>query len=283
MNTLVTGGAGFIGSHLLEELISQKEEGDKITVVDDLSESRWENIEDLKKEFDFFPCDILRLDPIPFGKIDVVYHLAAKHSVPLSFASPGDYFTNNTTGSWKVFETFKKSRIVNISSSSARECKSPYGISKRAAEIAAELFPNVVSLRLFNVFGERQPQTGCVIPAFCKAMITKKRPIIYGDGEQSRDYTYVKDVAKEIMMYGSGGFKNQKEIHDVGYGQSITVNDLYGQISRLLNYEGKPKHEEERRGDVRSTLATRKIYCPEYGFWAGLKRTIDWYKKNKYI
>lgn len=285
MNTLITGGAGFIGSHLVEELVSQKEKEDKITVVDDLSEGDWDNIDDCimsKDGVDFFPCSILQLDAMPFGKIDVVYHLAAKHTVPLSFVNPGDYFTTNITGSWKVFEAFKKARIVNISSSSAAECKSPYGISKRAAELAAELFPNVVSLRLFNVFGERQPYTGCVIPAFCKAILTKKRPIIYGDGEQSRDFTYVKDVVKEIVRYGNGGYKNEKGVHDVGYGESTTVNYLFDQISRLLNYEGKPKHVEERQGDVRYTQASRKMYCPEYGFREGLKRAVDWQKK-KYI
>ncbi len=273
MNILVTGGAGFIGSHLVEELVKKKR--NKITVLDDLSTGKLENLENTMDKITFW-CEDVVLDnkELKETKFDVVYHLAAKRSVPLSFKDPHSFFRTNISGTWNILEHCKDSRIVNISSSSAKKCLSPYAISKKAAEQLTMLFPNSISLRLFNVFGERQADCGAVVPEFAKKMLKGIPPTIYGDGYQSRDFTYVKDVVEAIIDFGES--KEKHKVFDIGYGITRSVYDLFLEMGELLNFKGNPIHEDQRPGDVRYSQATYFFEKPKYGFSKGLKRTIKW-------
>lgn len=275
MKVLVTGGAGFVGSHLVEELVKEK---NVVHVVDDLSEGKWSNLSEARDKIFFYRQDIR--NALPEIDFDVVYHLAAKHSVPKSFEHPQDYFDVNVGGSWDVFAQYQKSRIVNISSSSAKECKSPYAISKKTTELCAALFSGIVSLRYFNVIGERQPNKGCVVPSFCTEMLAGNPPIIYGDGSQSRDYTYVKDVVRETIGFGQGKRKKDVGVFDVGYGDSHTTMEMFKRIAKLLGYEGAPVFAGERLGDVKFTKSGKAIACPEFGFERGLERTVKWFEEK---
>jgi len=276
MNVLVTGGAGFIGSHLVEELIKRK---NNVFVQDNISTGSMENIKHLKRKIRFFKGGINT--KLKWNKVDVVYHLAAKRSVPTSFKEPHEFFKVNIDGTWDVFTKYNEARIVNISSSSASQCLSPYAISKRTAEHLARLFPNTVSLRLFNVFGERQADCGVVVPEFTKSMLQGKQPTIYGDGEQTRDFTYVKDVVNKIIEYGQGKKTKFDGTTNIGYGKSHTVNELYDKIAKILKFEGKPVYTEQRQGDARFSQAQNGMKNPTYGFEKGLKRTIKWIDKMK--
>ncbi len=273
----MTGGAGFIGSHLVERLLEGGE--NKVKVIDDLSEGSLDNLSGVMDRIEFSQKSIL--EALPEEKFDAVYHLAALHSVPKSFDRQQDYYGINIMGSHRVFEQYRDSRIVNISSSSAIECKSPYAVSKKAAELTAQFHSNAVSIRLFNVFGERQADTGCVIPAFCNSMKANRACKIFGDGTQSRDYTYVKDVAAQLEMYGQGDFAQEKGVHETGYGDSISVSNMFNKIKELFGGEVKePEHCPERQGDVKSTRAKETIENPEYGFEQGMKRTVEWFKAH---
>jgi nucleoside-diphosphate-sugar epimerase len=199
--------------------------------------------------------------------------------VPKSFQHPQKYFESNIIGTWNVLSKYSggSTTIVNISSSSAKENLSPYAISKCAAEQCAALFKKTVSLRLFNVFGERQPDIGCIVPAFCKHMIARKQPIIYGDGTQSRDFTYVKDVVRVIADYGQHSCATG--VHDIGYGQNITVMDMFKKIAKLTKFNGKPMQMSKRKGDIDYSRASEAMKQPKWGFDKGLERTVDYFKE----
>lgn len=280
MNVLVTGGAGFIGSHLVLRLLELNHD---VWVIDDLSNSTLKNLVKVFNKINFIKLSIN--DELPKIDFDVVFHLAAKKSVPQSFENPNDYFLTNIQGSYNIFETYKSSRIINVSSSSVEFLKSPYAISKDTVEKLGRLFSNVVSLRFYNVFGEHQLNEGAVIPAFIENVLTNKQCIIYGDGEFSRDFTYVGDVAEEVIEYGLGKKRNLQNIGDnafcLGYNNTITINELFGKVCVLCNKKGKVKHSNVRKGDVefsRSPHAIKKVY----GFDEGLKRTVEFWKL-KYI
>ena len=276
---LVTGGSGFIGSHVVEELVNR---GDKVTVIDDLSEGLESNLASVWDKIIFLEKDITG-SYLPDGPFDVVYHLAAKHSVPKSFDDPQKYFDVNVGGSWDVFAKYQDCRIVNVSSSSAVACKSPYAISKKTVELCADLFKNIVSLRYFNVFGERQALCGAVVPAFCVTMLRGEQPTIYGDGNQDRDFTYVKDVADATVEFGEGKWKDLKGVHEVGYGSCHTVNEIFEIISKQLRYQRDPIYAEERIGDVKHSISSGLLGTSKYGFEKGINRTVSWFKAKKYI
>jgi len=286
MNVLVTGGCGFIGSHLVEELAKR---GNIVTVVDDLSTGFLSNLNSIENNnsVDLHAfisiCEEKKLPfPIAQKQFDVVYHLAAKRSVPLSFKEPQEFINVNITGTSNILEKYPDSRIVNISSSSAQYCLSPYGITKKTAELLTALHPNSVSLRLFNVFGERQADCGAIVPEFAKLMLAGKQPTIYGNGLQTRDFTYVKDVVNELIEYGQGKYKKLKgQVYDVGYGKSHTVESVFEKIANQTKFNDSPIYTKQRQGDIRFSQAYDIIDKPKYGFEKGLERTIKWIKETK--
>lgn len=249
MKILVTGGCGFIGKRLINKLGGADENVDLVIG----SDIRTHN----------------------FGKYDVVYHLAALRSVPLSFDQDREYFDTNVYGTFRVLDRCAGARIVNISTSSAENPIAPYGLSKLLAEKVAERYDNVVSLRLFNPFGEAGG-TDLVIPIFADAMVNDKQVFIHSDGKQDRDFTYLSDVVDEIIYYG-----NSKEtgVFDVGYGESHSVNEVFDIMKRHFNYKKDPIYLPRRKGDQVHTQCKDKLHIKPIGFYEGLERTMWWYQK----
>jgi len=240
---LVTGGKGFIGSKLVRKL-----KCDFIDLVDGT------DIRDVK-----------------IGDYDIVYHLAALRSVPRSFDDAREFFDTNVFGTYNIARQAK--RLVNISSSSVYSVKSPYAISKKCAEAVGECFPNVVNLKLFNVFGEGQI-ADTLIPNFARAMANNKEVYLYGDGFQMRDFTYVDDVVNEIVRYGKSKMTGT---YDVGYGEPHSILEVFQLMALYFDYKKEPIRLDERVGDFRSTKANTTIKDP-VGFSQGLARTVRWWK-----
>ena len=252
MNILVTGGMGFIGTHLVNKL-SKKHKVD---------------ILDLKNGFD------IRTDLKKYKfpeEYDLVYHLAALRIVPLSFELSRDYFDTNVYGTYKVLDFFK-CRIVNISTSSASNPISPYGLSKLLAEKIAEFYDNVVSLRLFSPFGKGDLCPDLVIPIFANAMKKNQPVFIHSDGEQARDFTYIDDVVDEIIWHGE---HDTKGVHQVGYGEAVTINQLFKLMADFYEYRKPPIYLPKRMGDQEHTQSKHKLHIKPIGFNEGLNRTME--------
>jgi len=250
MKILVTGGAGFIGKHLVKELVNRGEAPDI--------------------------CDILNGDDIldwEFDKTyDIIYHLAAYHSVPLSFEKPSDFFKNNIYGTYRLLTSGRWKRFINISSSCADDPISPYGMSKYLAEKATDFFDNVINIRPFNIFGEGQPNGGPLIPNLIKAMMDGETPIIEGDGKQKRDFTYVKDFVNQLIWYAE---HKKKGTYDIGYQKPLSVNYVFDCIAKNFEYKKKPRHIARRKGDMDYTKAKNKLTIKNpIGFREGLERTM---------
>ena len=249
---LVTGGLGWIGSALVYGL---GEKGYEVDIID------------LKNGRD------IRTDKLE-GKYDVVFHLAALRSVPKSFNNPRKYFDTNVYGTYRICEMFKGTRIVNISSSSANNPIAPYGMSKLLAENIARKYNNVISLRLFNPFGEGKLCTDLVIPIFAKAMLNNKQVYIHSNGKQSRDFTYIDDVVNKIIYQGKS---NQVGIMDVGYCESHSVNEVFDIMAKYFKYKKEPIYLPKRIGDQVHTQAKNSLRHIPIGFYEGLRRTMEWY------
>lgn len=247
---LITGHKGFIGSHL-KTLIPNS------TGID-------------LKDGD----DILMY--LPKTKFTHIFHLAALRSVPAGESSPKDFIENNCWGTCKLMRTYPDARIINISSSSVNEPKSVYGATKAFAEMIGNMHKNCLNVRLYNVFGEGQPEiSGAVVPKF---IISKLRflgtPTVYGDGSQKRDFTYVGDVVRNLrdLMFKS---KKTGTIH-LGYSSQMSVMDL---LIRIYGHKPPYIQKEARSFDIRNSKSPSmmKIY---FGREKGLRRTIKWYEDN---
>jgi UDP-glucose 4-epimerase len=304
---LVTGGAGFIGSNIVEELLAR---GEKVRVLDNLSTGRKENILPFLGKAEFVEGDIRDAKGTreAMEGIDVVLHQAAIPSVPRSVADPLTSHEVNITGTLNVLLAARDAgvkRVVNASSSSVygdspelpkhermqTNPLSPYAVTKLAAERYCAVFANVygletVSLRYFNVFGPRQDPTSqysAVIPKFITAMMKGERPTIYGDGEQSRDFTYISNVIEANLLAARAdcdrGLAANSACHD-----RITLNQLVAKINGLLGKDISPIYADPRPGDIKHSyadisLAERAIgYKPSVDFMNGLKRTVEWYR-----
>ncbi|MBO5966133.1 MAG: SDR family oxidoreductase [Methanobrevibacter sp.] len=303
---VVTGGCGFIGSHIVDELI----ENNKVTVIDNLSSGKMENLKNQDHEnlslikADLLDCD---LDEILKGK-DYVFHLAAKVSVPGSVAEPLDYNETNIDATLKLLIACKNNNIKKIvfSSSSAvygenpnmplnegenfDPC-SPYAAQKASGELYLKSFYeayglNYVALRYFNVFGPRQDENSpyaAVIPKFISAILNGKSPEIYGDGEQSRDFIFVKEIAKANIAAAESDFNG---VLNVALGKSMTINQLFDIVSDVLESDLKVKYLDERPGDIKHSLADisnlEKInFKPEEDkFEDQLRETVKWFKEE---
>jgi UDP-glucose 4-epimerase len=306
---LVTGGAGFIGSHIAEGLTKR---GDRVRVLDNLSTGHASNLEHLGGQVEFVQGDIT--DPKDVAAavkgVDCVFHEAALASVPRSVERPLDTNAACVTGTLTVLDEARKAgvrRLVYAASSSAygdqptsskRETDlpapiSPYGAAKFAGESYCHAFTatygfETVCIRYFNVFGPRQDpnsQYSAVIPLFITAMLAGKQPTIYGDGHQSRDFTYVANVVRGNLLAADADAKLVAgRTLNVANGRSTSLLELIAILNDLLGTKIQPIHAAARAGDVRESLADitqarrRLAYQPEVDFQEGLRRSIDYYR-----
>jgi UDP-glucose 4-epimerase len=309
MRTLVTGAAGFIGSRLCHRLVA---EGHDVVGFDDLSEGRLDNLSD-SPEVAFVEAD-LRDDQAVAGAAavcDVIFHQAAKRSVPRSLVEPLLYTDVNVGGTMNVFEAARASgaRVVYASSSSVygdQETlplhegmlpapKSPYAASKLANEAFAVAYHRSlglpsVGLRYFNVYGPRQDpksEYAAVVPRFITACLTGARPVIHGDGEQSRDFAFVDDVVEANFLASRAPDAALGAVFNVGGGGKPTsVNGLLAIVAELTGATPDPIHEPAREGDMRATQSdlTRVKAAlglePSVDIREGLRRTVEWFSQE---
>lgn len=300
---LVTGGAGFIGSHIVRHLL---ERGDEVRIIDNLSTGKMENIAEILEQIKFFElsvCDLEAIRPV-FEGVDYVLHQGAIPSVPRSVADPVSSHEANCTGTLNVMIAAKDAgvkRVVQASSSSVYGSNpqlpkvetmrpmpiSPYAATKLTQEAYASAFYGsygleTVSLRYFNVFGPRQDpksQYAAVIPIFCTRMLAGERPVIYGDGEQSRDFTYVDNVVQAnvraaLAKDGAG------QAFNVACGDSMSLNQLVQKLNDFIGTTIEPVYEPARVGDVKHSLADISAAREAFGYEPavqmdeGLERTV---------
>ena len=305
---LVTGGAGFIGSHIAEALIQRH---DKVRVFDNLSTGHLSNLDSIRDRIEFVEGDLLDADTVErvVDGVDCIFHEAALASVPRSVKDPLATNAACVTGTLTLLDAARRAgvrRLVYAASSSAygnqpysskRETDlpgplSPYAVAKLAGEHYCRAFTatykfETVAIRYFNVFGPRQDPDSpysAVIPRFITAILAGKQPIIYGDGLQSRDFTYIENVVQgNLLAADAQGIAGQ--LFNVACGGSITLLELLDSINRLLETDVEPFFEKPRPGDVRQSLAdislARKLldYEPCVDLHEGLARSIDYYKQ----
>lgn len=303
---IVTGGAGFIGSHLAEELVRR---GYQVTILDDLSTGKKENVTELLKNMNvkFVQGSITNISLLRevFRDAGYIFHEAAIPSVPRSIDNPLASHEGNVTGTLNVLLAARDNgakKVIFASSSSVygdspvlpkREDmtpnpRSPYAVSKLAGEYYCQVFSQVyglptVCLRFFNVYGPRQDpdsQYAAVIPQFVKRLSEGKPPIIFGDGTQTRDFTFVKDAVEANILLAQS---DACGVFNISQGKSITINQLADLIIKLAgNNKVRPVHQKPRPGDILHSLADiskAKVfdYEPKYGLEAGLAETIRWF------
>lgn len=309
MKCLVTGGAGFIGSHLAEALVKR---GNKVTVFDNLMTGKKENIAPFFPKIKFIKGDLRNKNIVKKAtkNIDIVFHLGALPSVLRSVENPLFSHQINTTGTLNVLCACKENKVKKIvyaSSSSVYgdtpklpkvetiPCNplSPYALQKLTGEKYCLLFfklfkIKVVILRYFNVFGERQdPKSpySAAIPKFVNLMLKGKRPTVFGDGKQSRDFTYVENVVSANLLAVKSK-KAEGEIINVACGKNFTLNELIDNINLILKTKIKPIYTKPKSGDVRHSLASiskaKKLlgYKVVVPFKEGLEKYIGWAKEE---
>jgi len=302
---IVTGGAGFIGSHLAEELAAQ---GYAVVILDDLSTGKRENIDQLLKNnsVEFIQASVtdMALLQTLFKGSEYVFHQAALARVPRSIEDPITANEINVRGTLNILMAAKENKVRKViyaSSSSAygnvnalpqREDMlpnplSPYALTKLAGEYYCTIFRQIyglstVSLRYFNVYGPRQDpfsQYATVIPAFIGRMAQNQQPIIFGDGEQSRDFTFIQDVISANIL---AALNDAEGTYNIGSGSNITINRLAKTIGDLMQKDLEPIYHEPRLGDPRHTLADISSakgfgYIPRWKLEDGLKETFPFY------
>jgi len=304
---LVTGGAGFIGSHLCEALSGL---GASVVVIDNLKGGSRENIAAFKS-VELVEASIL--DTATLGRLtngcQYVFHLAALGSVPASVERPRDYQEANANGTFNVLEAARAAKVRRVMFSASSSAygenpvpwietmppmpKSPYAATKLAGEGLLRAYSSsygldTASLRYFNIFGPRQNANSAyaaVIAAFAKAVLAGKNPIIYGDGTQSRDFTYVDNAVHANLLAARSERTIGGEVINVGCAAQISVNDLAVLVGQMLgNPSLKPTHLPERAGDIKHSFAdlsrAREIlgFRPVVDFQAGLRPTLEWYR-----
>jgi UDP-N-acetylglucosamine/UDP-N-acetyl-alpha-D-glucosaminouronate 4-epimerase len=304
---LVTGGAGFIGSNIAETLVSK---GAHVRVIDDFSTGRPENLQTFQDRVEFRKLDICNFSELrqAVEGVEYVLHQAAIPSVPRSVIDPISSHNADVTGTLHVLWASKEAgvkRVVYAASSSAygdseRLPKheempvkpiSPYGLMKYVGEEYCRIFTalyglETVSLRYFNVFGPRQDPTSQysgVLSRFITSMLMEKPPVIFGDGEQSRDFTYVANVVNANLL-ACHSPKAAGRMYNVACGQRISLNEVVDVLNRILGTQLSAIHESPRVGDIKHSLAdierakSELGYVPSVGFEQGLNQTVEWYR-----
>lgn len=309
---LVTGGAGFIGSNLCEAILNM---GYKCRCLDNLSTGYMKNVEMFLNcpNYEFIKGDIKDYDTClkACQNVDYVLNQAAWGSVPRSIEQPLLYAENNILGVLNMLEAARNSNVkkfIYASSSSVygdepklpkkegREGKllSPYALTKMCAEEWASQYSlhynlPTIGLRYFNVFGKRQNPYGAyaaVIPKFIEQFLKGDQPIIYGDGNQSRDFTYVENVVEANLKACLASSDADGEVMNIAYGGRKSLNDIYIELSKALDVDIKPKYISSRKGDIIHSNAdiskAEKLigYAPEWDFKRGIEKTIEWYRNN---
>jgi nucleoside-diphosphate-sugar epimerase len=306
---VVTGGAGFIGSALVRTLLADHAQ---VAVIDNLHSGHVRNLADVRGQIELHILDIrdgAAITPVIDGA-DAVFHLAAIPSVPRSIDEPRPSHEVNINGTFEVLEAAVKGRVrrlVYAASSSAYgdsetlpkietmpvKPKSPYAVQKVLGELYASVYTScfgleTVALRFFNVYGPRQDPSSAysgILSLFMKHLIARTAPTIFGDGEQSRDFTYVEDVAalclKAAHTPGVAG-----RMFNAGNGGRYTLNEIWGMLQKMEGVEIPPQYGPPRPGDVRHSMAettaakTALGHAPRFTIEEGLRKTLDWYKAS---
>jgi nucleoside-diphosphate-sugar epimerase len=307
---LITGISGFIGSSLAHALLAR---GEQVRGVDNLSTGRRENLAGILDRIDFHKADIADLDAMQkaCAGVDFVLHQAAVPSVPKSVKDPLGSNRANVDGTVNLLvaaRDAKVKRVVYAASSSAYgdtptlpkheamkpDPISPYAVAKLASEQYMISFYRcygleTVCLRYFNIFGPRQdpssPYSG-VLAKFITLMLRGERPTIYGDGEQSRDFTYIDNAVAANLLACEADGKAAGQVFNVATGRRVTLNEIFKLLQGLTGYSGQPIYEAERGGDIKHSLADISKaeagigYKPLVDFEEGLRRTVEWYRKS---
>ena len=307
---LVTGVAGFIGSNLAEGILAA---GHRVVGVDNFLTGKRENIASFQDRMEFHEGDIRDL---PLMRrlcegVDFVLHHAALASVPWSVDDPVLAHDHNVTGTLNVLVAARDAgvkRVVAAVTSAAYgdteimpcvenqpvESLSPYAATKLMDEMYAALFSRIyglptVGLRYFNVFGKRQDPDSAyaaAIPVFVRKALRDEPPVIFGDGEQTRDFIFIEDVIEANLKACEAGPEADGQVFNIGTGKSVTINALCNRILELLGVDLTPEHGPIRKGDVLHSLAdiekARRIlgFSPVFDVMTGLEKSIDWYREN---
>jgi UDP-glucose 4-epimerase len=309
---VVTGGAGFIGSHLVRELTSK---GYRTTILDDLSSGKMENITELlnqpQKEsaVRFVQNSITNLPALQklFQGADYVFHMAAIASVPKSVNDPLSSHEVNLTGTLNVLQAAKENnvrKVVYISSSAVYgdtpvlpqheemmpTPQSPYAVTKLAGEYYCRVFKEVydldtAGLRFFNIYGPRQDpnsEYAAVIPKFIIKVLEGKAPVIFGTGEQTRDFVFVRDAVNAVILAAES---DAAGIYNIGVGTTITIDDLARKVIKVVGKDLEPIYQESRTGDILHSLsdisrARTFGYSPRFSLEEGLEETVRYYSKQ---
>ena len=308
----VTGGAGFIGSHIAGTVAAS---GAKVRIIDDLSTGHRENLDELSGDIEFIQGSVAdaALMMRALKDVEVVFHEAAIPSVPRSVEDPEQTHIASVDGTFNLLMTSRKQkvrRVVYAASSSAYgdqptlpkvedmapDPLSPYAVAKLVGEYYCQVFTRVygletVSLRYFNVFGPRQDpgsQYSGVVSRFISALCSNQTPVIFGDGEQSRDFTYIDNVVSANLKAATTT-KGVGQVINVALGERITLNQLLGELKLLIGCtDVVAEYREPRVGDVRHSLAdiTRAKelldFEPVIELREGLQKTVDWWKASRY-
>ncbi|HXX17161.1 MAG TPA: SDR family oxidoreductase [Candidatus Eremiobacteraceae bacterium] len=307
MRYLVTGGAGFIGSNTVDELVKR---GHSVVVLDDLSSGKEDNLADVRSKITFVKGSITDLEVVQkaIHQAEYVIHLAARTSVPRSVKDPLETNRINVEGTLNVLlaaRDNKVKRVVFAASSSAYgetptlpktesmqpHPISPYGVSKYVGELYAQTFGycyglETVSLRYFNIFGPRQdpdsPYSG-VLSRFATAFLEEQQPVVFGDGEQTRDFTYVENAVQGNLLACEAP-SAAGAVFNIGTGARVSLNHTLDCLRRISGKKLPAKYEPSREGDIRDSQAdigkAREIlgYDPAVMFEEGLERTLAWYQ-----
>jgi nucleoside-diphosphate-sugar epimerase len=310
MRYLVTGGAGFIGSNTVDELVRR---GDSVVVLDDVSSGKEDNLAEIRNKITFIKGSITDIEVVrkAMHEAEYVLHLAARTSVPRSVKDPIETNKINIEGTLNVLvaaKELKVKRVVFAASSSAYgetptlpkvetmqpQPISPYGVTKFVGELYGQTFGRCyglenVALRYFNIFGPRQdpssPYSG-VLAKFCTAFLEDTQPVVFGDGEQTRDFTYV-DNAVQANLLACEAPNVSGKVFNVGVGGRVSLNAVLRELGKITGKTLEAKYEPPRDGDIRDSQADISQakeflgYDPQVSFEDGLARTFEWYRETQ--